>query len=82
MATGIQGMDTVPQEIAKDFAPLFEKYLPGFSARGIYNYQAGAETAAAALQLGRPMHFGSHPWINDTLRRISVTFHLTLEICP
>jgi hypothetical protein len=61
MAAGLQGMDTIPKAIFRDFKAIFDDYLPGFSADGIYNYALGAETAIAAEQAGIPMHLGSHP---------------------
>lgn len=45
----IQGMDTIPKEIARDFLPLFEKYLPGWSVDGKYNFQAGASCRRVVL---------------------------------
>lgn len=56
----IQGMDTIPREIARDFAPLFERHLPGWDVNGATNFQAGGSTQRVASQLKLPMHSGSN----------------------
>jgi hypothetical protein len=60
----IQGMDTIPKEIAKLYRRQLANWLPGWSADGVYNYRPGATTHAIGAQLDLPMHRGSHPWIN------------------
>lgn len=61
----IQGLDTIPKQIARDFKDEFDKYLPGWAGTGEYNFKPGANNAKAASQLGITLRNGSHPWIND-----------------
>lgn len=48
----IQGLDTVPREIAKAFGPLFEEYLPGWFGNGACNFLRIGEEAEIALAPG------------------------------
>lgn len=66
----IQGMDTIPREIADIFVETFAEFLPGWSINGIYNFKPGATNQMAAAQLELLMHDGSHPWINNTLKKL------------
>ena len=70
MPSMIQGLDTIPQAIAKEFVKLFSKYLPGWNVNGIYNYQAGTASQQAAGQLELLMQYGEHPWINKALKTL------------
>ena len=40
----LQGLDTIPQQIARDFVRDFGIHLPGWQVNGAYNYQIGAQT--------------------------------------
>ena len=64
-SAGIQGHDSIPREVAQRFEALFQDRLPGWTVNGAYNFDARPSTGIAALQLGKNLHFGSHPWIND-----------------
>ena len=64
---GIQGHDTIPQQIAERFKVIFRDHLPGWTKNGVYNFQATASTQLAAGQLGTLLQSGSHPWINNAL---------------
>lgn len=66
----IQGLDTIPKEIQRDFFEIFKDRLPGWSGAGEYNFRPGAVTQMASAQLGVLMQNGSHPWINNQLRAL------------
>lgn len=68
--TPLQGHDLIPRELFREdlvTADIFEKYLPGYSVNGAYNFVAAADNLAAALQLNTLYHSLSHSWLNDSL---------------
>ncbi len=70
MTTSLQGHDLVPRGILKagsETGDLFATYLPGYSVNGAYNFVVTGDNPAAALQLNKLLHSGSHPWLNDAL---------------
>ncbi len=70
MSSPIQGMDTIPQQVEKVFGKLFERYLPGWSVNGKYNFQPGASSQQVAAQLNLLMHNGPHKGINDSILKL------------
>lgn len=68
--TPLQGHDLIPRELFREdliTADIFEKYLPGHSVNGAYNFVAAADNPTASLQLDTLLHSGSHSWLNDSL---------------
>lgn len=77
MVTSLQGHDLVPREILDLKNPtglLFEKYLPGYSVNGTYNFVVTGDNPAAALQLNKLVHSGEHEWLNKALKDLLETF--------
>ena len=67
--TEIQGMDTIPQEIAKgEWGDEIKRWLPSWDRTGEYNYRPGATTQMATAQLEILMQNGSHLRINNAMQ--------------
>jgi hypothetical protein len=70
MGSVIQGLDTLPAQIFRDFKPIFDDLLPGWAITGEYNLQPGASTQRGAAQLQLLMQSGNHKWINDAVAEL------------
>jgi hypothetical protein len=64
---GITGHHKLPSEIALKFAPIFTRYLPGWSVDNVSNYSAAPSVQTAAVQMQRIMQSGGHSWYNKAL---------------
>ena len=65
-----QGLDTLPWKVWKANEDFFTEYLPNWSPNAVHNLQVGVTNPRLAEQLGLPMQNGSHPWINNPLKKI------------
>ncbi len=69
-ATGIQGHDSIPREVAGRFRKFLADYLPGWSVDGAYNFGAGPSSQMGAAWLDKLLHSGPHPWTNRTVTKL------------